>query len=178
MTETDAGQPLDPETGEASSLVPPQILHSLDPRRGTVASDTSAPAAPSAPGGHETGLPPEVFSTQKPLGRYPGRTNPRRGDLVVTIIFTVVLYLLAIEYVGTAVTRANDVKVLLNGVQLANVLAVALPIVLALFSTVFSILFLLRRVYAFWLPVFAGVLIVALFSITGDMLNATVIGGP
>lgn len=142
-----------------------------------MSATTGAPAVPAAPVGHETGLPPELLSTQKPLGRYPGRTNPRRADLVVTLMLTVVLYLLTILYVGDAITRAHDVRPLLGGVQLANVLAIVIPIVLAVFSTVFSILFLLRRVYAFWLPIFAGVLVVALYSITQSMLNATVLGG-
>jgi hypothetical protein len=169
--------PLDPRNAAGPSSATPPILHSLDPRRGSAATEAGAASAPAAPPGHETGLPPGVFSTQKPLGRYPGRTNPRRADLVVTVLFTVTLYLLAIWYVINAITRADDLRLLLSGVQLANVVAVTLPIVLALFSTVFSILFLLRRVYAFWLPVFAGILIVALYSITQDMLNATILGG-
>lgn len=159
------------EGGSAVGASTAETLHSLDPRRRVAEPVVSAPAAPA---GHKTGLPAEAFSTEKPLRHYPGRTNPRKSDLAITVLFTVVLFLLAIYYVTLAVTRADTLKPLLPGVQLANILAIALPIVLALFSTAFSILFLLRRVYAFWLPVFAGVLIVALYSVTSDLLNATI----
>ncbi|WP_157887406.1 hypothetical protein [Frondihabitans sp. PAMC 28766] len=120
-------------------------------------------------------LPPEAFSTKKPVGRYPGRTNPRKGDMVLTIILSVVLYALVVQYVGDGASRGAKYAALTHGVQLGTILAIAAPLVLALFSTVFSILFILRRVYAFWLPVFAGVLIVALYSITQQMLDQSVI---
>ncbi|WP_345376194.1 hypothetical protein [Frondihabitans cladoniiphilus] len=101
--------------------------------------------------------------------------GPRRGDLVLTVILTVVLYLLAFRYVDLAVTRDQQASALLDGVQLSTILAVAAPIVLAVFSTVFSILFIRRRVIAFWLPVFAGILIVALYQVTQQLLETAVL---
>lgn len=121
------------------------------------------------------GLPAAAFSKQKPVGRYPGRTHPRKGDLVLTIILSVVLYALVVQYVGDGASRGATAEPLTGGLQLATVLSVVLPIVLAVFSTVFSIVFLLRRVYAFWLPVVAGALVVALYSVTGQMLDQAIL---
>lgn len=121
------------------------------------------------------GLPAEAFSTAKPVGRYPGRTHPRGGDLVITAIFTLMLYVLAVVYVNDAFARDATTADLVDGPQFATILAVVAPIVLAVFSTVFSVLFILRRVFAFWLPVFAMILIVALYSVTGDMLTTAVV---
>lgn len=121
------------------------------------------------------GLPAEAFSADKPSGRYPGRARPRKGDLVFTIILSVVLYALVVQYVGDGAARGGEYAIAAPGPQLATILSIAAPLVLAVFSTVFSIVFILRRVYAFWLPVFAGALIVALYSITGDMLDQAVL---
>lgn len=120
------------------------------------------------------GLPAEALSTQKRLGRYPGRRNPRKGDLVLTIILSVVLYALVVQYVGDAITRGQSYRGV-SGTQLANTLAVIAPIALAAFSTVFAIVFVLRRVYSFWLPIVAGVLVIALYSVTKQMLDQAVL---
>ena len=146
-----------------------------DPRPRDEADSRDDAPRPTPTQARGPGLPPEAFSKQKPIGRYPGRTHPRKGDLVLTIILSVVLYALVVQYVGDGASRGAKVEPLTGGVQLATILAIALPLVLAVFSTVFSILFLLRRVYAFWLPIFAGALIVALYSVTGQMLDQAVI---
>jgi hypothetical protein len=123
----------------------------------------------------QTALPAEIFSKSRPIGRYPGRHHPRRGDLIVTIVFSVILLALAVLYVHSALARADTDARLVDGTQLANVLALLAPIVLTVFSLVFSALFVLRRVYAFWLPIVAGVLIVALYSVTQDMLDHAIV---
>lgn len=109
------------------------------------------------------------------LGRYPGRRNPRKGDLVLTIVLSLVLYALVEQYVVQAIDRGDQHAAFTGGLQFATILAVVAPIVLAVFSTVFSILLILRRRFAFWLPVFAMILIVALYSITGSMLDQAVL---
>lgn len=133
-----------------------------------------APGQTRAPDGATPGLPAEVFARQAP----PRPTRrPRQGDVVLTVLLTLVLYVVAFSSIRDGLDHAHDAEAYLHGLQLATVLAVIAPIVLALFSTVFSIVFLRRRVYAFWLPVFAGVLIVALTSVTRQMLdNAVIIG--
>jgi hypothetical protein len=138
----------------------------------TGAQDHAPIPTPEHPQG---ALPNDVFSTAKPVGRYPGRKHPRTGDLVVTIILTVILLVLAVLYVHYAVARAHTDARLVDGTQLANVLAVLAPIVLTVFSLIFSALFILRRVYALWLPVVAGILIVALYSVTQDMLDHAIV---
>lgn len=120
-------------------------------------------------------LPAGVFSRARPVGRYPGRKHPRTGDLVITIVLSVILIVLAAVYVNAALARADADARLVDGTQLANILAVLAPIVLTVFSLIFSTLFVLRRVYALWLPVVAGVLIVALYSVTEDMLARAVV---
>ncbi|GAA4678803.1 hypothetical protein GCM10025780_24660 [Frondihabitans cladoniiphilus] len=132
-------------------------------------------STPAAPEGHPVGLPAEVFALADPAASRKTGPGPRRGDLVLTVILTVVLYLLAFRYVDLAVTRDQQASALLDGVQLSTILAVAAPIVLAVFSTVFSILFIRRRVIAFWLPVFAGILIVALYQVTQQLLETAVL---
>lgn len=137
--------------------------------------DVPVPTPTSGGNGSRPGLPTEALSGQKPSRRYPGRKNPRKGDLVLTIILSVVLYALVVQYVGDGAARGAKYVTSTDGVQLATILAIAAPLALAVFSTVFAVLFILRRVYAFWLPVFAGVLIVALYSVTGQMLDQAVL---
>ncbi|WP_123955528.1 hypothetical protein [Frondihabitans sp. 762G35] len=121
------------------------------------------------------GLPDDAYRPPAKHVRYPGRTNPRRGDLVMTALFTLALYVIAVVYVVDAVQRDASAARVLEGVQLSSILAIGAPIVLAVFSTVFSALFILRRVPAFWLPVIASLLIVALYSVTQQMLDTAVI---
>lgn len=130
--------------------------------------DTPTPRPADSPG-----LPAEALARGKRLGRYPGRHTPRVGDLALTGLFSVVLYFLAVVYVTHAISRADAASQ--TGPVLANILAVAAPIVLSVFSTAFCILFLLRRVWAFWLPVVAAILIVALYSITQQMLDTAAV---
>jgi hypothetical protein len=118
---------------------------------------------------------PRQATSTESLGRYPGRSHPRKGDLVLTIILSVVLYALVDQYVVQAIDRGDQRAAFTGGLQLATILAVVAPIALAVFSTVFSILLILRRRYAFWLPVFAMILIVALYSVTGSMLDQAVL---
>ncbi|BDZ48195.1 hypothetical protein GCM10025867_04360 [Frondihabitans sucicola] len=136
------------------------------------APDQAPIPTPQAPRGP---LPADVFSTAKPVGRYPGRHHPRTGDLVVTILFSVILLVIAVIYVRSAVDRAHTDARLVDGTQLANILAFLAPIVLTVFSLVFSALFVLRRIYALWLPIVAGILIVALYSVTQDMLDHAIV---
>ncbi|RKR76136.1 hypothetical protein [Frondihabitans australicus] len=114
-------------------------------------------------------------TTVESLGRYPGRRRPRKGDLVLTIILSVVLYALTEQYVVYAIDRGHQHAAFTGGLTLATILAVVAPLVLAVFSTVFSILLILRRRLAFWLPVMAMILIVALYSVTGAMLDQAVL---
>jgi hypothetical protein len=136
------------------------------------AHDQAPVPTPASP---QVALPADVYSTAKPAGRYPGRRHPRRGDLVLTSVLTAILLALAVIYVISAIGRAHADARLVDGTQLANVLAFLAPIVLSVFSIVFSLLFVLRRIYAFWLPVVAGVLIVALYSVTSDMLASAIV---
>jgi hypothetical protein len=157
---------------------------------GAARSTTAAPAIPAPPRGTAAGddrpgeprvadarpgLPDDAYARPARHVRYPGRTDPRRGDLALTALFTLALYVIAVVYVVGAVQRDASVARVLNGVQLSSILAIGAPIVLAVFSTVFSALFLLRRVFAFWLPVIASLLIVALYSVTQQMLDTAVI---
>lgn len=138
-------------------------------------SDTQDHGSIPAPENAHVTLPAEVFSKGRRPGRYPGRTHPRKGDLVVTILLTVILIILAVVYVHAALSRADADARLVDGIQLANILAVLAPIVLTVFSMVFSALFVLRRIYALWLPIVAGILIVALYSVTEDLLASAIV---
>lgn len=140
------------------------------------AQDHAPIPAPEAPkDSSRPGLPADVFSKAKPVGRHPGRRHPRVGDLVVTILFTVILLILAVVYVRDAIVRGDAHAELVDGPQLANILAVLAPIVLTVFSLAFSTVFILRRIYAFWLPIVASVLIVALYSVTEQMLERAIV---
>jgi hypothetical protein len=151
------------------------------PPRGTTSGGTSAGDPRAASSGLATesdahpGPPDDAYARPPKHIRYPGRTDPRRGDLVLTGLFTLALYVIAVVYVIDAVQRDASASRVLQGAQLSSILAVGAPIVLAVFSTVFSTLFILRRIPAFWLPVIASLLIVALYSVTQQMLDTAVI---
>lgn len=120
-------------------------------------------------------LPADALATTRLAGRYPGRRHPRRGDLVATIVFTALLYFLVVVYEITGISRAQSPGYAVDGTLLANALAIGAPLLLGVFSTVFSTVFVLRRVPAFWLPLVAAALIVALYSVTSDMLDTAVL---
>ncbi|ROQ39945.1 hypothetical protein EDF46_1580 [Frondihabitans sp. PhB188] len=121
-------------------------------------------------------LPDGAVATTRLAGRYPGRHHPRKGDLVATVVFTAILYFIAVVYEITGAARAAEPQYSVDGTALANTLTIAVPIILAVFATVFSALFVLRRVPTFWLPIVAAILIVALYSVTEDMLDSAVLG--
>lgn len=144
--------PSDP--GVVPVPVPP-----TDPDRG---SDSTSP-----------GLPREAVGSGRPVR--PTRRPLRTGDVALTTLFTAGLFVLVAVYVAEAWNRADTLEGNVPGAALANVLAEFAPIALAVFSSVFAAIFISRRILAFWLPVVAAILIVALYSVTQQMIDSAVV---
>lgn len=119
-------------------------------------------------------LPADALASTRPAGRST-RRRPRRGDLVATAVFAALLVALVVLYVITAVDRSHNPGYSVAGTGFANGLAIIAPVVIGVFAIVFSAILIRRRVVAFWLPIVAGILIVALYSVTGDMLDTAVL---
>lgn len=140
----------------------------------TEPSDPSGiPVPATSPGTSRPGLPAGAVAPGRPAK--PKRRPLRTGDVAITAIFTAILYVLVAVYVVEALTRADSAEGSVPGAALANVLAEFAPIALAVFASVFAGLFVARRILAFWLPVVAAILVVALYSVTQQMIDSAVV---
>ena len=139
----------------------------------TPSDPSRVPVPRTEPDARRPALPAEAVAGDRPAR--PSRRPLRTGNAAVTAFLLALLYVLVAVYVVTAWGRADTAEGSVPGASLANVLAEFAPIALAVFASIFAAVFVRRRVLAFWLPVVAAILIVALYSVTQQMIDSAVL---
>jgi len=119
-------------------------------------------------------MPPESFRTLRPE---PVRRSSRTWDIVLTIVFLVLLPLaaLAASYAGLFLAFASDACGVQNcNSDLMNLglwSAVISPWVVLLIGVVVSIVLLVKRRLAFWVPLAAMALMTALWFVSAAIVS-------